>query len=92
MILIDKCYIDVTDIYLKYGSAMRLALDMQQNVFQQIGLPNSIGISYNKSLAKIASDMKKPLEEIKYLLHSQTKYIQSDQRILDETKLKEKEK
>ncbi|MFW4371096.1 MAG: hypothetical protein EHV01_004030 [Spiroplasma sp. hy2] len=26
------------------------------------------------------------LEEIKYLLHSQTKYIQSDQRILDETK------
>ncbi|WP_237238189.1 hypothetical protein [Spiroplasma citri] len=62
LILIDKCYIDVTDIYLKYGSAMRLALDMQQNVFQQIGLPNSIGISYNKSLAKIASDMKKPME------------------------------
>lgn len=58
---IDECYIDVTDIYLKYGSAMQLAIDMQQNVFQQVGLPNSIGISYNKSLAKIASDMKKPM-------------------------------
>ncbi|WHQ36592.1 DNA polymerase IV [Spiroplasma sp. SV19] len=58
---IDECYIDVTNIYLKYGTAMQLAIDMQQNVFQQLGLPNSIGISYNKSLAKIASDLKKPM-------------------------------
>lgn len=43
--------IDVTDIYLKYGSTMQLALDMQQNVFQQVVLPNSIGISYNRLLA-----------------------------------------
>ncbi|WP_338956492.1 hypothetical protein [Spiroplasma endosymbiont of Polydrusus cervinus] len=25
---IDECYIDVTDIYLKYGSAQQLALDL----------------------------------------------------------------
>ncbi|UZQ33599.1 MAG: hypothetical protein OHM56_04470 [Spiroplasma phoeniceum] len=30
---IDECYIDVTDIYLKYGSAMQLAFDIQQNFF-----------------------------------------------------------
>ena len=73
---IDECYIDVTDIYLKYGSAMQLAVNMQQNVFQQLGLPNSIGISYNKSLAKIASDLKKPMgitlirpEDVPNLVH-----------------------
>ncbi|WP_425380637.1 DNA polymerase IV [Spiroplasma endosymbiont of Stenodema calcarata] len=58
---IDECYIDVTDIYVRYGSAYQLALDMQQKVLRQLGLPNSIGISYNKSLAKIASDLKKPM-------------------------------
>ncbi|AGM26091.1 DNA polymerase IV [Spiroplasma syrphidicola EA-1] len=58
---IDECYIDVTEIYRKYQSAMNLAQDMQKRVFKELGLPNSIGISYNKSLAKIGSDFKKPM-------------------------------
>ncbi|AGM25034.1 DNA polymerase IV [Spiroplasma chrysopicola] len=58
---IDECYIDVTDIYRKYQSVKNLAYDMQKRVFKELGLPNSIGISYNKSLAKIGSDFKKPM-------------------------------
>lgn len=58
---IDECYIDVTEIYRNYESIYQLASEMQNRIYQEIGIPSSIGISYNKFLAKIASEMKKPL-------------------------------
>ena len=61
---IDEAYIDVTDLY---QSPIYVAKAIKKAVFEATGLTVSVGISYNKFLAKLASDWKKPdgLFEIK---------------------------
>jgi DNA polymerase IV len=54
---IDEGYIDVTDS----KDHLRLAADIQERLLHELNLPCSIGIGPNKFLAKMASDMKKPL-------------------------------
>ncbi|GLB58107.1 DNA polymerase IV [Cytobacillus sp. NCCP-133] len=57
---IDEGYLDITDSY-EYGSPLKIAETIQKQIFQQMDLPCSIGIAPNKFLAKMASDMKKPM-------------------------------
>ena len=57
---IDEGFLDVTD-QLKDIDAISLAIKMQKEILEQFHLPCSIGIGPNKFLAKMASDMKKPL-------------------------------
>ncbi|AHI58067.1 hypothetical protein P344_03630 [Spiroplasma mirum ATCC 29335] len=52
---------DRTELYPKFHSALNLAKEIQSKIYQDLGLSNSIGISYNKVLAKLASDLKKPM-------------------------------
>ena len=59
---IDECYLDVTSIIQeKKIHPVVLAKDIQTKVYEQLNLQCSIGISPNKFLAKMASDMKKPM-------------------------------
>lgn len=60
MASIDEAYIDVTDLNLKEKS-VDLAKKIQLDLYKLYKLPCSIGIAPNKFLAKMASDMKKPL-------------------------------
>ncbi|MCM3704616.1 MULTISPECIES: DNA polymerase IV [Cytobacillus] len=57
---IDEGYVDITDSY-EFGSPIEIAGTIQKQVFQQLDLPCSIGVAPNKFLAKMASDMKKPM-------------------------------
>jgi len=57
---IDEAYLDVTENKLGETSATRLARRIQREIFQRTGLTASAGVSYNKFLAKVASDLKKP--------------------------------
>lgn len=57
---IDECYVDMTDICNKHGGIYETAQKLQNQVYEQTGISCSIGISPNKFLAKMASDMKKP--------------------------------
>lgn len=57
---IDEGYVDITDSY-ELGSPLEIAHSIQKRLLQQLDLPCSIGIAPNKFLAKMASDMKKPL-------------------------------
>ncbi len=57
---LDEAYLDVTDVGLFNGSAMLLAQDIRRVILQHTRLVASAGISYNKFLAKIASDIDKP--------------------------------
>ncbi len=57
---LDEAYIDVTDTTLLNGSAIRIAEEIRSIILQRTGLNASAGVSYNKFLAKIASDINKP--------------------------------
>ncbi|CAM3797799.1 DNA polymerase IV [Mesobacillus zeae] len=57
---IDEGYVDITECG-ELGSPAEIAGSMQKQVLYQLDLPCSIGIAPNKFLAKMASDMKKPM-------------------------------
>lgn len=57
---LDEAYLDVSENTLFEGSATLIAKDIKQKIFQQTNLTASAGVSYNKFLAKVASDMNKP--------------------------------
>lgn len=57
---IDEAYLDVTEIA-KDKHPLKLAEEIQTELYQQFKLPVSIGIGPTLFLAKMASDMKKPL-------------------------------
>lgn len=57
---IDEAYMDATEICQKIN-AITLANKIQTELNEKHQLPVSIGIAPNKFLAKMASDMKKPL-------------------------------
>ena len=58
---IDECYADMTDAILHFPRPLDLAFQLQHRVRDELGLPCSIGIGPNLFLAKMASDMKKPM-------------------------------
>lgn len=57
---IDEAYLDVTDVCAP-SLIVDLAKNIQNDLLEMFNLPCSIGIAPNKFLAKMASDMKKPL-------------------------------
>ena len=57
---LDEAYLDVTDCEQCQGSATLIAKQIKQKVKERMNLVVSAGVSYNKFLAKIASDMDKP--------------------------------
>ena len=57
---LDEAFLDVTDSKRHYGSATLIANEIRQRIRDKTNLTASAGVSYNKFLAKIASDMNKP--------------------------------
>lgn len=57
---LDEAYLDVTDDVRGIGSATRIAELIRKRIRADTGLTASAGVSYNKFLAKIASDQNKP--------------------------------
>lgn len=57
---LDEAYLDVTDDVRGIGSATRIAELIRRRIKADTGLTASAGVSYNKFLAKIASDQNKP--------------------------------
>lgn len=58
---VDECYADVTSVIQHYTKPLDLAVEIQQRILTELALPCSIGVAPNKFLAKMASDMKKPM-------------------------------
>jgi DNA polymerase-4 len=56
----DEAYLDVTEIPNCIAYSTRIAEEIRARVRAETGLTASAGVSYNKFLAKIASDHKKP--------------------------------
>lgn len=60
-ISVDEAFLDLTGTRrLHGGSPARTMASLVRRIASEIGIPASIGLSYNKFLAKIASDLDKP--------------------------------
>lgn len=57
---LDEAYLDVTDNLKGVSSATQIAEEIRARIREATGLTASAGVSYNKFLAKIASDYRKP--------------------------------
>ncbi|WP_262696958.1 DNA polymerase IV [Hymenobacter oligotrophus] len=57
---LDEAYLDVTHNLKQMASATRIAEQIRAKIFEQTQLTASAGVSYNKFLAKLASDYQKP--------------------------------
>lgn len=57
---VDEFYMDFTGCEKIYGNPMLLAERLLDEIYEKIGLPGSIGIGGNKTIAKICSDFNKP--------------------------------
>ena len=57
---LDEAYLDLTGARLVGGSAVATAREIKRLIAERTGLIASAGVSYNKFLAKVASDHDKP--------------------------------
>ncbi|HEX9964434.1 MAG TPA: DNA polymerase IV [Allosphingosinicella sp.] len=57
---LDEAYLDVTDDLKGIGIATAIAEEIRARIRAETGLTASAGVSYNKFIAKLASDQNKP--------------------------------
>jgi len=57
---LDEAYLDVTENLKGTPSATEIAREIKARIREETGLTASAGVSYNKFLAKLASDYRKP--------------------------------
>ena len=57
---IDECALDVTESTFLFGGGYEIAEKIRQEIKAELGLTVSIGVSFNKVFAKLASEIKKP--------------------------------
>lgn len=57
---IDECWLDVSGSKRLFGSGEEIATTLRKRFKKELGISLSIGISFNKIFAKLASDLKKP--------------------------------
>lgn len=57
---LDEAFLDVTNNKMNIKYATEIAKRIKSDIYNETGLTASAGVSYNKFLAKLASDYKKP--------------------------------
>ncbi len=57
---IDECALDVTESIRLFGSGRGIAEKIRREIKEELGVTVSIGVSFNKVFAKLASELKKP--------------------------------
>ena len=59
-ISLDEAFVDVTGSQKLFGSAEQIGRAIKQSIYEELQLTASVGLAYNKFLAKLASDLDKP--------------------------------
>lgn len=57
---IDECWLDVTHSQKLFGDGMQIAEQIRNAVKTKLGLTISVGVSFNKTYAKLGSDLADP--------------------------------
>jgi DNA polymerase-4 len=60
-IALDEAFLDVTENKIDEADHVAIAHSLQQMIFDQLRLTSSVGVSFNKFLAKLASENNKPV-------------------------------
>ncbi len=55
---VDESFVDLTGIIHRYGTPEEAAIDMQDSIMRQFGLPSAVGIGPNMLMAKLALDLE----------------------------------
>lgn len=79
-IAFDEAYLDVTNDLAEFDSVLDLAHHLQQTIFDELYLTSSVGVSYNKFMAKLASEHNKPVG-FTYIDNSQIREFLDDLQI-----------
>ena len=56
----DECWMDMSGCVDSYDKAKKVADNLRREMHEELGLTISVGVSFNKVFAKLASDYKKP--------------------------------
>ena len=57
---LDECWLDISSPKIAFKDAENYANMLREQVKSEIGITVSVGVSFTKSFAKLASDLKKP--------------------------------
>ncbi len=57
---IDECWLDVTHSQKMFGDGLQIAHQIRETVKAELGLTISVGVSFNKTYAKLGSDLASP--------------------------------
>ena len=57
IVSVDEAYIDLSDFH----EPIKVIATIQRRIYKQLGMPSSVGVSFNKFFAKMGSNLKKPL-------------------------------
>ena len=57
---IDECWLDITKSLKLFGEPRLIADNIRERIKNELGLTISVGVSFNKTFAKLGSDYKKP--------------------------------
>lgn len=57
---VDECFLEYSGSQKKFGNPVTIAYEIKERIKKELGFTVNIGISTNKLLAKMASDIKKP--------------------------------
>lgn len=57
---IDECFVDYTGMETILGEPIQVAYSLKERIKNELGFTVNIGVSVNKLLAKMASDLEKP--------------------------------
>ena len=70
---IDEAWLDVTHSKV-FGDPLKIAVNIKNKIKKEIGLTVSLGVSFNKTISKLGSDMKKP-DAITHITHENFKKL-----------------
>ncbi len=56
----DECFLDITGSKKLFGSPEKIAFEIKERIKTELKVTVSVGLSFNKVFAKLASDMRKP--------------------------------